>query len=61
MLSDSRQFDKLPEEVFAKEVLVDYSAMFGTKPYETAGTEIAKQWEDLIGDLDSSQHIMTCA
>jgi hypothetical protein len=41
--TDMREWKKIPEEVFAEKVNVDYSAMFGTKPYEINGHDLAKR------------------
>ena len=47
-------------EVFGDSVSLDYSAMFGKPPSDITGKDIAKQWESMMGGLDSSQHLITC-
>jgi hypothetical protein len=59
MYTDLKRWDGLLNEVLGDDVTLDYSAMFGTPPSDVTREDMAKQWEGIIGRLDSSQHLIT--
>jgi len=56
MYTDLKRWNDLTVEVFAKEIAIDYSAMFGMPSFEISST---KKFQDQIAHVDSTQHIIT--
>ena len=56
---DAHQPDKLRDEVFAKHILVDYTALFGGEPNERSSEELTESWKALMERVEASQHIIT--
>lgn len=55
---DLRSFDGLVKEVYAPQVVIDYTSMFGGKPMETTNEEWAKSLEPMMAGFDAMQHIV---
>ncbi|MFE0649503.1 nuclear transport factor 2 family protein [Streptomyces sp. NPDC059534] len=55
---DERSWDQLAD-VFAEEVLMDYTSLFGGTPELVPGPEQAKRWSEQLGHLLSTQHVVT--
>ena len=58
MYLDKRNFDGLANEVFAEELLVDYSSLLGTPVEKVKGTEQVQKWKVLTDSMDSFQHLI---
>ncbi|KAH8590327.1 SnoaL-like domain-containing protein [Bisporella sp. PMI_857] len=56
---DMSRFDDLVSEVFAKDVRVDYTSMFGGKAQVQAVTDLVDWWKSTVVKLDSWQHVST--
>ncbi|KAH8899440.1 hypothetical protein GQ53DRAFT_816579 [Thozetella sp. PMI_491] len=56
---DTGKAENLANDVFSKDVLVDYTRILGGEPFTVAGTEWAKQVGKMIDVFDSTQHITT--
>lgn len=56
---DRRLFDRLANEVFAEEMIVDYTALFGGEPLAISGTAQAQSWKEMTDFIDSFQHAST--
>ena len=59
MYTDLKRWNDLTVEVFAKEITIDYSAMFGMPSFEITGEGCTKKFQDQIAHVDSTQHIIT--
>ena len=59
MYLDKRNFEGFVDEVFADEMLMDYSTMLGTEPETISSRNHAARWHSIIGHLTTSQHIVT--
>lgn len=56
-LADLRDWQRL-REVFADEVLVDYTSLRGGEPQRLAAGELIAGWKERLGGLDATQHIV---
>ena len=59
MYLDLKRFEQIGTEVFAENMTVDYTSMFGGEPYQISGTMQAQTWKQQIEPLDSWQHVTT--
>ncbi|MEV7775726.1 nuclear transport factor 2 family protein [Kitasatospora sp. NPDC086791] len=57
--TDKREWDRLRTDVFADEVLVDYSSLDGGEPTELAAQDLIAAWRDLLSGLTATQHLLT--
>ena len=57
-LLDRRDWDAL-REVFAEELVLDYTQPFGGEPETLSGAELVERWRAQVGHLDSTQHVTT--
>ena len=55
-LLDRREWDAL-REVFADQVLLDYTQPFGGEPETLTSAELVERWRTQVGHLDSTQHV----
>lgn len=55
---DQHQWDELASEVFASEMVVDYTSIFGGEPQKVKGKDQAELWKGMVKQLTSSQHLM---
>ncbi|XXH05972.1 hypothetical protein Hte_012416 [Hypoxylon texense] len=55
---DLKSYDGLASEVYAPQVVIDYTSMFGGKPMETTGKEWADSLKPMMSGFDSTQHIV---
>ena len=53
---DTRQYDKIANDVLAEEVFVDYTSLLGGEPYAISNTEQAKWWQGMLTKLHALQH-----
>ena len=53
---DTRQYDKIANDVLAEEVFVDYTSLLGGEPYAISNMEQAKWWEGMLTKLHALQH-----
>ncbi|KAI0843933.1 SnoaL-like domain-containing protein [Daldinia vernicosa] len=56
---DLRSTDGLIKDVYAPDVVVDYTSMFGGKPTEATNEAWAKSLEPMMDAFDSMQHVVT--
>lgn len=56
---DLKEWKKIGEEVFAEELLVDYTSLLGGEPYTVTGGKQAETWEFQLRALDGWQHVTT--
>ncbi|KAI1771769.1 hypothetical protein F4818DRAFT_445099 [Hypoxylon cercidicola] len=49
----------LSNEVYAPQVVIDYTSMFGGKPIETTGKEWAESLKSMMSRFDATEHIVT--
>ncbi|KAL6719811.1 hypothetical protein ACLMJK_001732 [Lecanora helva] len=56
---DAHRLDILREEVFASNILVDYTALFGGDPNHRGREELIGIWRSLMDKIEASQHIIT--
>ncbi|KAJ9132019.1 hypothetical protein NKR23_g11492 [Pleurostoma richardsiae] len=54
---DVKSEDGLTDEVYAPEVVIDYSKILGAEPYRMTGREWASLVQKLIQGFDSTQHV----
>ncbi|MFE3188089.1 nuclear transport factor 2 family protein [Nocardia sp. NPDC059240] len=54
---DIKDWDSFPS-VFADEVTLDYSSVWGGGPATVAPAQIRADWEKLIGSFDATQHLL---
>ncbi|MFJ9367930.1 nuclear transport factor 2 family protein [Nocardia sp. NPDC101769] len=54
---DIRDWDAFPG-VFADEVTLDYSSIWGGEPATVTPAQIRADWEKLIGSFDATQHLL---
>lgn len=54
---DIRDWDAFPG-VFADEVTLDYSSVWGGEPARVTPGQIRADWEKLIGAFDATQHLL---
>ncbi|GAB0104005.1 hypothetical protein JMUB6875_29790 [Nocardia sp. JMUB6875] len=54
---DIRDWDTFPS-VFADEVTLDYSSIWGGEPSTVTPAQIRADWEKLIGAFDATQHLL---
>jgi SnoaL-like domain len=57
-LLDRREWDAL-QEVFADELVLDYTQPFGGEPETLTSAELVERWRAQVGHLDSTQHVTT--
>ncbi|KAJ7931222.1 hypothetical protein B0H13DRAFT_1959480 [Mycena leptocephala] len=55
---DRQEWDLL-SPVFAEELVMDYTSMFGGEPTHTNGVDQAKVWKGMLDYMDSTQHVIT--
>lgn len=53
------KFSGLVDEVFAEEVTIDYTSLFGGEPYQIKSKEQVEKWEQQMKSLDTWQHATT--
>lgn len=58
-LVDTREFDRVPKEVFMEEVDIDYTSLFGGEPYRITSKDQIRQWQALLGHMEKSSHVTT--
>ncbi|KAI1375389.1 hypothetical protein F4677DRAFT_136673 [Hypoxylon crocopeplum] len=56
---DLKSWDGLVKEVYAPQVIIDYTSLFGGQPLDTTGEAWAKSLEPMMGAFDSTQHVVT--
>ncbi|KAI1798763.1 SnoaL-like domain-containing protein [Daldinia bambusicola] len=56
---DLKSTEGLIKDVYAPDVVIDYTSMFGGEPTETTGEAWVKSLEPMMNGLDSSQHVVT--
>lgn len=56
---DLKSWPHLIHSIFAAELTVDYTSVFGGAPEKISSADLAKRWEGMVGGLDGSQHITT--
>ncbi|MFI7441061.1 nuclear transport factor 2 family protein [Nonomuraea indica] len=56
--ADRREWDELAD-VFADEVLVDYTSLNGGEPAVLAPADIVTAWTAALGGFDATQHLLT--
>jgi ketosteroid isomerase-like protein len=56
--ADMREWDRLTD-VFAEQVILDYTALAGGEPQVLAPEQIAAAWRQTLGNLDSTQHVIS--
>lgn len=56
---DARQWHLLAARVFADQVTVDYSLLFGWPARTNSAAEHAAEWEALAKDVVVSHHLIT--
>lgn len=56
---DLKDASRLESEVYARECIVDYTAMFGGEPWHTSNKEWSEEVVKLIKTLDSAQHYLS--
>ena len=54
--TDNQAWDKLKDEVFAAEVLTDFSSLGGQPAERLSSSEICRRWEEGFKDLDAIHH-----
>ncbi|MFE3056469.1 nuclear transport factor 2 family protein [Nocardia sp. NPDC059239] len=54
---DIRDWDAFPG-VFADQVTLDYSSIWGGEPATVTPVQIRADWEKLIGGFDATQHLL---
>ncbi|KAK7046766.1 hypothetical protein R3P38DRAFT_2875736 [Favolaschia claudopus] len=54
--ADRKEWDKI-SSVFAENIVIDYTNLFGGEPVSTTGTDQAKAWKDMVNYLDATQHV----
>ncbi|MFH8386523.1 nuclear transport factor 2 family protein [Kitasatospora sp. NPDC018058] len=57
--TDKREWDRLRTEVFADELLVDYTSLNGGEPAELAASDLITAWRNLLCGLTATQHLLT--
>lgn len=57
--TDKREWDRLRTDVFADEVLVDYSSLDGGEPAGLAAQDLIAAWRGLLSGLTATQHLLT--
>lgn len=55
---DLKSYDGLANNVYAPQVVIDYTSMLGGKPMETTGKEWADSLKPMMSGFDSTQHIV---
>ncbi|OTB17335.1 hypothetical protein K445DRAFT_315975 [Daldinia sp. EC12] len=56
---DLKSSEGLIKDVYAPDVVIDYTSMFGGKPMETTSEAWVKSLEPMMDGLDSTQHVVT--
>ncbi|KAI8962581.1 hypothetical protein F5Y11DRAFT_347413 [Daldinia sp. FL1419] len=56
---DLRSTEGLSKDVYAPDVVIDYTSMFGGNPTETTNEAWAKSLEPMMAAFDSTQHVVT--
>ena len=57
-LTDQRRWDGLAD-LFAAEVLLDYTSLVGGEPARLSPEEIVGSWRTTLGGLDATQHLVS--
>ena len=55
---DLKSHDGLVNDVYAPEVVIDYTSMFGGKPIETTGKAWVEEIKPMMDGFDAMQHIV---
>lgn len=56
--ADQREWDAL-RDVFADEVLLDYTSLQGGEPATISREQLIESWAGLLGKLQATQHLVT--
>lgn len=56
---DLESFEGLIKDVYAPQVVIDYTSLFGGQPLETTNKEWAESMKPMMKPFDSTQHIVT--
>ncbi|KAI1075026.1 hypothetical protein F5B20DRAFT_561532 [Whalleya microplaca] len=56
---DIGSFEGLIKEVYAPQVVIDYTSLLGGQPVETTNSEWAKSLEPMMSSYDGTQHVVT--
>lgn len=56
--ADQRRWDDIPD-LFADQVLLDYTSLTGGEPTTVKPSDIAASWKATLGGLDATQHLVS--
>lgn len=56
---DQDRYDDLVSKIFASEMIVDYTSMFGGEPKTVTATTQAATWKGMLGQMRATQHVIT--
>ncbi|KAJ7669321.1 hypothetical protein DFH06DRAFT_1180592 [Mycena polygramma] len=56
---DRQEWDLLAAQIFADEIIVDYTKMLGGEPTYTTGVDQVKVWKGMLDYMDATQHVAT--
>ncbi|KAI1138192.1 hypothetical protein F5Y05DRAFT_53398 [Hypoxylon sp. FL0543] len=55
---DLKSYEGLVRDVYAPQVVIDYTSMFGGQPLETTNEEWARSLEPMMSAFDGTQHVV---
>lgn len=56
--ADQRRWDNLAD-LFAEQVVLDYTSLVGGEPATVAPADIVRSWKATLGGLDATQHLIS--
>ncbi|KAH9894537.1 hypothetical protein F4778DRAFT_279057 [Xylariomycetidae sp. FL2044] len=56
---DTKDYAALSRSVYAPDVTIDYTSMFGGQPIQTTSEQWAESLEPMMAPYDSTQHVVT--
>ncbi|MBX9685062.1 MAG: nuclear transport factor 2 family protein [Candidatus Obscuribacterales bacterium] len=56
--ADLHQWDALSADVFASELTVDYTSLFGGEPQTLKAVDLVSSWKKLLPGFESTQHLL---